>query len=59
MARGRDPEDIARMAWTWLDTAETAWRKSKDGSPEELQAIQTMSLAAMAAMTAQQMAQRT
>lgn len=55
---GRDPEDVARDAWDWLKTAESAYRRAADGSPEELMAIQTMSLAALAALTAEQAANR-
>lgn len=53
---GRDPEEVARDAWGWLKTAEAAYRNSKDGSPEELLAIQAMSAAALTALTAEQAA---
>lgn len=55
---GRDPEDVARDAWDWLKTAESAYRKADDGSPAELMAIQAMSLAALTALTAEQAANR-
>jgi hypothetical protein len=47
-----DPDDVARDAWRWYRQAESTYRKSKDGSPEEIQAIQAMSLAALAALSA-------
>ncbi len=51
---GRDPEDVARDAWRWLKDAEGYWRKTENNSADEMHAIQTMSLAAMAALTAEQ-----
>lgn len=55
---GRDPEDVASHAWSWLADAEAIWRRTEDGSLEELQAIQTMSMAALTALFAEQAAQR-
>lgn len=54
VAGARDPEDVARSAWGWLREAESRYRKSEDGSADEIQAIQAMSLASIAALTAEQ-----
>lgn len=53
---GRDADEIASDAWSWFSNAESTYRKSKDGSIEELQAIQAMSLAALTAMFAERAA---
>lgn len=55
---GRDADEIASQAWGWLSDAESTYRKSEDGSVEELQAIQAMSLAALTAMFAEREAKR-
>lgn len=54
MARRREPEDVAKEAWDWLQRAEEVYKKTPDKSVDELQAIQAMSLAALTAMTAEQ-----
>lgn len=58
MARGRDPDEVASDAWRWFSTAETTWRKTPDGSADEIQAIQAMSLAALTAMVAEHLAEK-
>lgn len=50
----RDPRELARDAWGWLKQAEGHYNRSKENSSEELEAIKTMSLAALTAMTAEQ-----
>lgn len=53
MAPRRDHREIASDAWEWLSRAEAIYRNTEDGSIAEAQAIQAMSLASLAGMTAE------
>ncbi|WP_028850929.1 hypothetical protein [Thermocrispum municipale] len=53
MADNRAEEHISRKAWDWLSKAEDVYKRSESGSEQQLQAIQAMSLAAIAGMLAQ------
>ncbi|WP_020421129.1 hypothetical protein [Amycolatopsis sp. ATCC 39116] len=50
----QEPDDIASDAWDWYKRADNAYRRTKNGSSEEMQAIQAMALSAMAALYAEE-----
>lgn len=53
-----DADEIARYSRDWYRRAEVLYRKTPDGSADELAAIQAMSLAALAGLVAQQCADK-